>query len=146
MTSSTLNTTYPLLTSWLNNDLRAAWNTERDALRHDDPKLLPWVVDHEAAARLSAHITQEMERLTTDVWRQRNPHRFDATPCTEVIEFHDELRRPDRKSYRHILADISGNGQVWTDEGRYLESVHYMTPEQMEAYASNLNQIEVEGI
>jgi hypothetical protein len=123
MTSNTLKQRYPLLTAWLNGTLREAWNIEREALRRDDPKLLPFVLDYEAAVRLSAHITQEMERLTTDVWRQRNPHRFDATPCAEVIEFHETLRRPDRKSYRHILADISGNGQVWLDEERYLASL-----------------------
>lgn len=141
MTSNTLTTTYPLLTSWLNNDLRTAWNTEREALMHDDPKLLSWVVDHEAAARLSAHITQEMERLTTAVWRLRNSHRFDATLYTdEVVVFHDELRRPDRKSYRGILQDISGNGQVWIDEERYLESVHFEDASQMEGYSSPVTE------
>jgi hypothetical protein len=120
----TVNTLYPLLTAWLNGSLRAAWNTERDTLRRDDPKLLPWVVDHEAAARLSAHITQEMERLTTDVFHLRNQYRFDATRHTdEVIEFHNTLRSPLRKSYRQSLADISGNGQIWTDELRYLKSL-----------------------
>jgi hypothetical protein len=118
----TLNTQYPLLSAWLSGDLRPAWMAERDALKREDPKLLPFVLDYEAAARLSAHITQEMERLTTDVWRQRNPRHFDATPCAEVIEFHDALRRPDRKSYRDILSDISGNPQVMIDEWRYLAS------------------------
>jgi hypothetical protein len=119
----TLNTQYPLLTAWLNNDLRPAWIAQRDALRREDPKLLIAVAGMEAAARLSAHITQEMERLSTDVWRQRNPRHFDATPCTEVMEFHDALRRTDRKSYRDILSAISGNPQVMIEEWRYLASL-----------------------
>jgi predicted ATP-grasp superfamily ATP-dependent carboligase len=129
----TLNTTYPLLTAWLNNDLRDAWVAERDALRREDSKLLIAVADMEAAARLSAHITQEMERLTTDCWRLRTHHRFEVPPYTdEVIEFHDVLRCPDRKSYRDILSNISDNQQVWIDEERYLASIHYEYELQME--------------
>ena len=95
---------YPLLTAWFNNDLRAAWIAERDALKREDPKLLPFVLDHEGAARTAAHLSQEMERLATDVWRLRNQHRLDAVPYTdEVIEFYDELRSPLRKSYRHEI-------------------------------------------
>lgn len=143
----TLKQRYPLLTAWLNDELRAAWNAEREALRREDPKLLPFVLDYEAAARLSAHITQEMERLSTDVFHLRKQYRFDTTPHSdEVIEFHDALRRPDRKSYRHVLADISGNGQVWAEEERYLESIHYLTPEQMAAYEFELIEIEVESL
>jgi hypothetical protein len=137
----TLNTTYPLLSAWLNGTLRAAWNTERDTLKRDDPKLLPWVVDHEAAARLSAHITQEMERLTTIVWWLRNSHRFDATPyIDDVIKFHDTMRSPDCKSYRHILADMSGNRDVWIDEERYLESIHFEDASQVEGYSSPVTE------
>lgn len=142
-----MNTRYPLLSAWLNDGLRSAWIAERGALRREDPKLLVSVAGMEAAARVSARLTQEMERLTTDVWRLRNQHRFDAAPyIDEVIGFHDALRRPDRKSYRDILGAISGNQHVWAEEERYLKSVHYMTPEQLEAHEFNLIEIEMESL
>lgn len=137
----TLKTTYPLLTAWLNNELRAAWNTEREALRQQDPKLLVSVAGLEAAARLSAHITQEMERLSTDCHHLRLQHRFDQpTHTNEVIEFHNDLRNGSLRSYRDILSDISGNQHVWAEEERYLESIHYEDASQIESYSSPVTE------
>jgi hypothetical protein len=131
----TVNTLYPLLTAWLNGTLRAAWNTERDALKRDDPKLLQWVVDHEAAARVSARLSMEENRLRLAARHLAWKHRSDPSYCDEVIEFYDALQDDALKGYRGILQDLSGNRSLIADEIRYMETMNF----QYEDEVSNAN-------
>ena len=128
-----MNTKYPLLTAWLNGRLREAWISEREALKRNDPKLLPWVLDHEAAARLSAHISMEQEQLETDTRRRTREHRSDSNYSDDLTEFYDALHcNDDLKSFLGILQDISGNRSLIADEIRYTESLHYLPESQLE--------------
>jgi hypothetical protein len=134
---------YPLLKAWQQGQLKEVWEKECAALKQQDPKLLDWVVGYEAAARASAHISQEEQRLAWAAKRSAHQHRHDPNYTDDVIEFHDALQ--DLRSYREQLQDISGNPQIMIDEWRYLESVHHMTLEQMEAHSYEIGKMEMES-
>jgi hypothetical protein len=121
---------YPLLTAWLEGHLYEVWQEECNKLKRDDPKLLDWVVRYEAAARVSAHISQEEDRVSWRAKQSVRDHRHEPNYTDAVIEFNDALQ--DLRSYRDILRDISGNPQIMIDEWRYLESTHYLSNEQLE--------------
>lgn len=120
-----IETTYPLLTAWHQGKLREVWNQERERMKTDDPKLLDWVADYEAAARVSAHITLEYAWISRKVKQIAWDYKSDSFYSDIWTDFYDILQDDSLESYRGILQKISGNRNLMADEIQYSSSVAF---------------------